>query len=155
MYVHFRILKTGGGLNDGLDRRLNVFGYIDDIIPVPDGDDGIDYDLLPFKVDLDPLGQGLQTDQFGKLCPCSRGHAGNPFHIQNRSADYARDDILRDVDTAVFFPVADIAVANKLFLQTRILNILPRKAKKRKPHCTFFRNPRQSLCSFIERFQKI
>ena len=32
MYVHFRILKTGGGLNDGLDRRLNVFGYIDDII---------------------------------------------------------------------------------------------------------------------------
>ena len=71
MYVHFRILKTGGGLNDGLDRRLNVFGYIDDIIPVPDGDDGIDDDLLPFEVDLDPLGQGLQTDQFGKLCPCS------------------------------------------------------------------------------------
>ena len=101
MYVHFRILKTGGGLNDGLDRRLNVFGYIDNIIPIPNGDDGIDDDLLSFKVDLDSLGQGLQADQLGKLCPSSRGHAGNPFHIQNRSANYARNDVLRDVDAAV------------------------------------------------------
>ena len=65
MHVHFRVLKTGGGLNDRLDRSLNVFGYIDNIIPIPDGDDSIDDDLLSFKVDLDSLGQGLQADQLG------------------------------------------------------------------------------------------
>ncbi len=112
MNIDLSFVYTGGRLNNIHDFVLYILGYLNYIAAVRDGDYGIYLNGIINNLNLDALGNGLDTHKLGDFGTGSIGKTGNALHIGNCSSYTAGDNFLGDINAAIFLTAGNVILTH-------------------------------------------